>query len=324
MVVAKLEKAWERRLPYLKELSLENTDAFRFFSAESDGIDGFVVECFGPLCIFQFHEGKCDLSPSQLSEAARWCQDKFGIGHVYLKNFQVDRSRGQASALPHKPLLGEAVSRVTALEGGKKFWIRPEELYSVGLFLDQRLNRKMLSQSVRPSTKVLNLFSYTCSFSVYCGVAGAQTTSVDVSAKYLEWGKENFAANGLSLGDHRFFTADARYFLKAALKRGEKYGLIILDPPSFARGKNNEPFSVRKNLGEVLIQCRQVLETSGTLFVSTNFSQWAEEDLEKVIEKEIGQVEYLPVPHLPLDYRKQETPIIYRWLRPMSGLRRFS
>lgn len=315
MVIKKLEKALESRRSFLEHLREQGDNTYRFFSSDSDGVEGLVIECFGTLAVFQFHQGKCALSALELRQAGEWCLRNLGVQSVYLKVFQPDRSSGPAFTPSTDPLAGPAVSgAVVARENGVCFQIRPTEIYSVGLFLDQRENRKALASSVNEKDSILNLFSYTCAFSVYCAKAGAVTTSVDVSGKYLEWGKENFQANGLELGEHRFFAADARYFLRAAAKRSETYRLIIVDPPSFARGKKNEPFSVKRNLGEVLEQCGAVLAPGGSLFVSTNFAQWQIGDLDRVIEKALGQVTYLSVPHLPQDYKTTD-PIIYRWLQ---------
>lgn len=319
MVVEKLQKACEKREAIIEKLGEEGTNCYRLFSADADGIPGWVIERFGSVGIFQFHQGKCELSIADLKIAGRWCLNELGLKQIYLKRFLADRTSGAVpeELLSSTPFVGEEPSAACfpVTENGITFLIRPYDGFSVGLFLDQRLNRRLLGQSGKPGRKVLNLFSYTCAFSVYCAKQGAEVTSVDVSSKYLDWGKENYAANGLSLENQRFFVADARYFLRAAIKRQERYDQIVLDPPSFARGKKNEPFSVRRNLGEILDQCGQVLTPGGTLFVSTNFSQWEDGDLEKIIRGALGDVEYLNVPGVPEDYGRGATPIVYRYLR---------
>ncbi len=319
MVVEKLQKACEKRQTLIQKLGEEGTDCYRLFSADADGIPGWVIERFGTVGIFQFHQGKCELSIADLKIAGRWCLNELGISQIYLKRFLADRTSGVVpeEALSPVPFIGEVPSpaRITARENTLPFQIRPFDGLSVGLFLDQRLNRQAVGKSTQAGHKVLNLFSYTCAFSVYCAQRGGEVTSVDVSQRYLDWGKENFLANGLDVEKHRFFVADARYFLRAAIKRQERYDQIILDPPSFARGKKNEPFSVRRNLGDVLEQCGQVLTPGGTLFVSTNFSQWEDGDLEKIIRQALGEIEYLNVPPIPEDYGRGATPIVYRFLR---------
>lgn len=315
MVVERLERALSKRSPLIEKLKTQQTDCYRFFDGSGDGMAGFVIEVFSKIAFFQFHRGKCELGVAEMKIAARWCIDHLGVESVYLKTFLPDRSAEQTAQemLSPEPFSGVAsASSIEAKENGNTFLIRPYAGASVGLFLDQRDNRKRLAQAVAKQSRVLNLFSYTCGFSVYAARAGAVVTSVDVSAKYLEWAKENFAANGLLASDHRFFVADARFFLRAAVKRHEQYDLIILDPPSFARGKNNEPFSVKRDLGSVLDQCIQVLAPGGSLFVSTNLSVWGGDELEAVIEKSLGPVRYKDLPDEPKDFKTQS--ITYRWL----------
>ncbi len=319
MVIERLHQAWQRRERYVAQLTADKTNAFRFLDADDDGIPGLVIECFDQVAVFQVHQGKWHHSEAELEIAAKWCADHLGIKQVYLKSFVSDRTSAVASAevLSPKPFWGSApcAEVVSILENGLVFGIRPYAGLSVGLFLDQRDNRRQMTADLNSEDTVLNLFSYTCGFSVYAASRGASTTSVDVSAKVLNWGKENFLANGISLEGHRFFSADARYFLRAALKRQENYSRIFLDPPSFARGKKGEPFSVKRDLGSLLKACAAVLSPKGTIFVSTNYAQWEQGDLEGEIKKALGSVQYLSVPPVPKDFRRS---ILYCWIRPLQ------
>ena len=93
--------------------------------------------------------------------------------------------------------------------------------YSVGLFIDQRENRRFV-RDVTPRT-LLNCFAYTCSFSVVAASVGAKTVSIDLSKKSLERGRENFALNALRTDDHRFVTDDVMEVLPRLARRGEKF-----------------------------------------------------------------------------------------------------
>src|SRR4029077_8305013 len=105
--------------------------------------------------------------------------------------------------------------------------------YSVGLFVDQRENRRYVRE-MEPK-RLLNCFAYTCSFSVAAAAGGAQTVNVDLLKKNLARGRENFALNALSTADHRFIADDVRPVLRRLARRGEKFDMIILDPPTFSR-----------------------------------------------------------------------------------------
>lgn len=326
MALKLLEAAAARRAALLARLKEEGTNAYRLFNGAGDGIEGLVIEVFGKVGFFQLHEGKLSLSESDLLLLAQWCGKNLDLDSVYTKRFITDRTRSLAeeSMRVPEPFWGvPSLPQVLAQENGLSLLIRPYDGFSVGLFLDQRLNRKHFGECARPGGKVLNLFAYTCAFSVAAASRGATVTSVDVSSKYLTWGQENFKANGLDPQKHRFFGTDARLFLRGALKRGDTYSAIVLDPPSFARGKNNEPFSVRKDLVSVLKDCGSLLEPKGTLLVSTNLSAWSPLDLDRAIRNALGEVEFLPQPPLPEDYACGAAPLTYRWLRlrRASGLR---
>src|SRR5262249_5337282 len=124
-----------------------------------------------------------------------------------------------------------------------RFLVRPCEGYSPGLFLDQRGNRLDLAREVtarlkkRPECTVLNLFSYTCSFSVAAALAARESgvaharckvTSVDLSQRWLDWGRRNFEANGLDPEGHEFARGDALTFLGIAAKKGRHFDVLVL------------------------------------------------------------------------------------------------
>ena len=107
-----------------------------------------------------------------------------------------------------------------------------------GLFLDHRPLRKWVKKESKDKD-VLNLFSYTCSIST-CAAAGqaSSVTSIDLSKKYLDWGKENFTRNNIPLEAHRFIDGDILEILPDL--RDDSYDLIICDPPTFSNSKKNE------------------------------------------------------------------------------------
>src|SRR3984957_5370116 len=120
------------------------------------------------------------------------------------------------------------------------------EGYSVGLFLDQRDNRRrFLANHVAADfplfpggaagAEVLYTFAYPCGFSVCAAKSGARTTSLDLSKKYLDWGKRNFALNGLETSAHDFIFGDAFDWMRRLAKKNRRFDAIILDPPTFSQ-----------------------------------------------------------------------------------------
>lgn len=120
----------------------------------------------------------------------------------------------------------------------------------------------------------MNLFSYTCSFSVHARLGGAAVaTNADISGKILDKGRENYALNGLDLRPGEFFRGNALEYVRWALKKGLRFDGIVLDPPSFARFKGFN-FNVREHLFPLVAECAGILNPGGFFMVSSNYSEF--------------------------------------------------
>src|SRR5206468_158553 len=165
-----------------------------------------------------------------------------------------------------------------ATEHHLKFGIDFGAGYSVGLFVDQRENRRLVRQA-KPE-RLLNCFAYTCSFSVAAASAGAKTVNVDLSKKSLERGRENFGLNSLPTTDHRFISEDVSVMLPRLARRGEKFDMIILDPPTFSRSHRGRAFHVESDFENLLSDALELIERDGWILLSTNCSTLREKCLE--------------------------------------------
>src|SRR5262249_18188905 len=134
---------------------------------------------------------------------------------------------------------------------------------------------------------VLNTFAYTCGFSVCAAKAGLRTTSVDLSAKYLEWGKQNFALNGLDPSQHEFIGGDAFEWLRRLRAKQRMFDVIILDPPTFSQSKRHGVFRAEKHLGQLAAAALPLLKRKGVLFTSTNAATLRPEQFLETIEAAI-------------------------------------
>src|SRR5207248_2826894 len=142
--------------------------------------------------------------------------------------------------------------------------------YSAGLFADQRENRRY-ARHIAPK-RLLNCFAYTCSFSVAAASVGATTVNVDLSKKSLARGRENFALNSLPTNDHRFIADDVLTVLPRLARKGEKFDMIILDPPTFSRSHDGSTFHVADDFEDLLATALEVTERDGRILLSTNCS----------------------------------------------------
>jgi len=162
--------------------------------------------------------------------------------------------------------------RWQAKENGATFELRANQGHSFGLFLDQKLNRRWVRDN-SSRKEVLNLFSYTGGFSVAALCGGAtQVTSVDVSRSYGEWTSGNIARN-VEPERHRFYKMDAREFVSWAHKKGKKYDLIVIDPPSFGRSDFGV-FRIEEHLENLVRAAAELLYESGHLLICTNYENW--------------------------------------------------
>lgn len=159
--------------------------------------------------------------------------------------------------------------------GNLKFNVKPMGFKHTGLFPEQSTNWDYIIEKISNETKknkevnVLNLFAYTGGATVASAYAGAKVCHVDSSQGMTTWAKENCAMSGLKDKPIRFIVDDVIKFVRREIRRGNKYDVIIMDPPSYGRGKNGEVWSIEKDLYDLLILCSQVLSKK-PLFVIIN------------------------------------------------------
>ena len=174
-------------------------------------------------------------------------------------------------------------------ENGMKFIINLTDYLDTGLFLDHRLTREAVKK-MAAGKKVLNLFAYTGSFSVYAAMGGAsRVDTVDMSRTYLSWAERNMQLNGFDEKDrYNYIQADVMQFLKQ--KTSVKYDIIILDPPTFSNSQRMEDIlDVQRDHVFMINACLGILAPEGLIYFSTNFRkfQLQKEKLKSPLIKDI-------------------------------------
>ena len=156
-------------------------------------------------------------------------------------------------------------------EGGARFIVRLGARRDPGLFLDHRQTRAMVARSAKGKS-VLNLFAYTGSFSVHAALAGASsTTSVDLSPSTTRWAQENLTLNGIVGDRHSVHSADAFEWLEGAHRRGERFDVVVVDPPSFSRSRRTaSTFDVQEDHPRLLRLTLGCVRPGGTVWFSCN------------------------------------------------------
>ena len=156
-----------------------------------------------------------------------------------------------------------------------KFRLKLMGFKHTGLFPEQAVNWNLLENTIQESKrqlKVLNLFAYTGAASVVASYNGAMVTHVDASKGMVEWAKENFAVNHIQENPVRFLVDDCLKFVKREIRRGNKYDIILMDPPSFGRGSKSEVWNIEKDLYELVEACTELMSKDFKLFLINSYS----------------------------------------------------
>ena len=189
---------------------------------------------------------------------------------IFLRERRQMRGK-QESGIQYGKMPGQNIYR-DVTEGGLSFRVNLSDYLDTGLFLDARKKRALIRDEAAGKS-VLNLFAYTCSLSAAAAKGGAHSVdSVDISNTYLDWGKINFALNGLGRNDsYSFIRSDVFQFIKQAAGKSPRWDIIILDPPSFSNSKKmTGVLDIKRDHRELIHSCLLMLKPAGTLWFSSN------------------------------------------------------
>jgi 23S rRNA (cytosine1962-C5)-methyltransferase len=264
-----LELAVQRRWTLARAQQAGDTDAYRLLNGAADGIPGFAVDVYDRWLVLRVDgDEETPEERALLAQLSRLgCLGVYAKRHPKQANRLVDPKGGQVASL--LPAWGEpAPAELIVHERGVPFEVRLADGLRTGMFLDQRDNRARL-RGLAAGKRVLNLFGYTGSFSVAALLGGATAvTTVDVSRTALAWAERNVARVGRS-ERHRSIADDAFNVLSGMAQRGERFDLIVLDPPSYSTTKRGR-FRALTDYAELCAHAIQVLTEPGTLLACIN------------------------------------------------------
>jgi 23S rRNA (cytosine1962-C5)-methyltransferase len=254
----------------MRDFEAEGTDAYRLCT-----IADAWVERFGQDILISFKDQT--ERERLMTEFSSWAEAMdFNTRRIFQRFLPKRNEEREAPKL----ILGDSNSSPRAIvrERGLRYEIDFSGGYSVGLFVDQRENRSSVRKAT--SERTLNCFAYTCSFSVAAAIAGARTVSIDLSQKSLERGRQNFALNNLPGTGHQFIADDVFEVLPRLARKGEKFDLIVLDPPTFSRSHRGKIFKVQSNFESLLGEALEVADRDARILLSTNCATLNERALE--------------------------------------------
>ena len=279
---------------FRESLSL-NTNAMRLVNSGGDGLEGLLIDRFHKHFVVYILDPRWHAHKKMIGD---FLCGHFDVEYLICKDRTVSDSRS-ASDIRTEVLIDRQNSQTVVEENGLRFQADLNDHLNQGLFLDMRKNRKLIASFAKEKA-VLNCFAYTCSFGAYCRKSGAtRVTNVDISAKFLKKGEENYRLNHLHVGRSEFVRASAIPYLERAAKRNNLFDIIILDPPSFSRYEG-KVFSVSRDMPLLIEKALRALNEAGILFVSTNLSSISRPQLEewayvaaRKSQRKIGEVSRL-------------------------------
>jgi len=209
------------------------TDMYRLIHAEGDGLPGLVVDRYADILVAQIHTAGMERLQPLLVDAL---MTETGAHGLLLRNDGQARRREGLEVEEPLAVAGEVPAQIAVRENGVQFLVDPWQGQKTGFFIDQRDKRQAMRKYTR-GKRVLNCFSYTGGFSVFAALSGPTTsvTSVDVSLSAIEKAQQHFVLNNLDPEDHHFVVADVFDYLEQVQKIGERFDVVILDPPAFAK-----------------------------------------------------------------------------------------
>lgn len=254
------------------------TDAFRVVFAEADFLPGLIVDAFGPYLVVQFLTLGMEKRRSDVLEALETILRPEGI--YERSDVEVRRKEGLEARTGW--LSGEGKTKIPIRENGLSFFVDIARGQKTGHFLDQRENRRALSRYVQ-GARVLDCFTYTGGFGIHAAFFGArEVLGVDVSEWAIALAVENARANGVE-GKVRFLVADVFEVLREFYKKGERFDVVVLDPPAFVKEKEALEGALR-GYRDINLFAMKLLTPSGILVTSSCSHHVSEDRFLEVLE----------------------------------------
>jgi 23S rRNA (cytosine1962-C5)-methyltransferase len=265
---------WQDRLNAVRRLRQriinEQTNAYRLINAEGDGFPGLIVDVYGSTLVLSITTAGVQKQKNHILDALI---SQLKPERIYEKSG--GRSRSLEGLEDRIGLVcgNSETGHVEIMENGLKFEVDIVTGQKTGFFLDQRINREKIGALSRDAS-ILNCFSYTGAFSVYCAEGGAKrVVSLDISKPACLTAKRNLQLNWFSAEDYPVIETDVFDYLRSTQ---ESFDMIILDPPAFAQAKKDMPKAAR-GYKEINLQALKHLVRGGML-ATFSCSNFIEED----------------------------------------------
>lgn len=269
MIFNKLEKNLKKLKPWAERAK---TQAFRLYDKDIPEFP-FLVDIYADFIVIFDKTEDIDIGKNKDAEVVAAVRklfnlsDEVSLKKIILKKRERQKGLNQYQKIEHKN------EKIEVLENGIPVLVNLWDYLDTGLFIDHRPLRYFFLKNSKQK-KFLNLFCYTGVVSLMAAIGGAETVSVDLSDKYLDWAQENFKLNALDTLKHRFIEQDVLQFIEHASNWPDykhSFDIIFLDPPTFSNSKSmNESFEIERDQLKLILNTLKFLKPDGILYFSTN------------------------------------------------------
>lgn len=281
MILNKIEKNYKKLKPWADRNKIE---AFRLYDKNIPEFP-FLIDLYQDYIVVHDKTEFIDEGKNKDQQVLQALKEYFKLSDAEAAEKIILKKRIRQKGTDQYQKLTATNRRITVRENGIPVYVNLWDYLDTGLFLDHRPMRYFFLKNAG-GKKFLNLFCYTGVVSLMAAIGGANTVSVDLSDKYLNWGKDNFVLNNIPMQNHRFIEQDVLQFIEHASNWPEykhSFDMIFLDPPTFSNSKSMEnDFEVERDQVKLILKVSQFLKPDGTLYFSTNKRKFKlSEELEK-------------------------------------------
>ena len=255
----RVKNAWEYRKKVMDDIT-----SCRVIFGEADFLPGIVIDKFSDVLVVESLALGIDRLKETIVRILKNLMEEDGIHIRGVYERSDAKVREQEGMERYKGFLGEPFdTKVEIVENGVRYYVDVKDGQKTGFFLDQKYNRRAVAKLCK-GARVLDCFTHTGSFALNAGLAGAShVTGVDASELGVRQARENAALNGLS--DRVDFVCEDVFDLLPRLeKQGEKYDVVILDPPAFTKSRNSVKKAV-KGYREINLRGMKLVKDGGYL-----------------------------------------------------------
>jgi 23S rRNA (guanine2069-N7)-methyltransferase len=302
MLANRVKKRFKR---LCRQFAKQNIDVFRLYDWDIPEIRAVVDWYAGHLVVGEYmrRQSLPEWLP-MMGEAVAKALD-VPLEKVHLKERRAGKSNGK-----RYERIDHTDKKIIVSERDLKFYVNPYDFVDTGLFSDHRNTRQMV-RAMAEGKDFLNLYCYTATFSCYAAKGGARTTlSVDRSQTVIRWARQNMELNGIPREKNTLVQADIFDFLQNAKRKGRRFNLAVVDPPSYSTTRVREDeFDISKDHPKLLAAVVEVMGSGATILFSTNHQNF-EPRLERLEFTDVKEITAITIPE---DYANKSKTIHRCW-----------